>query len=67
MVWGSAGNEPGQFQTPTTIAIAPDNTLAISDRGNNRIQFFNKDGGFLGAIGEPGSGPATRRAIWRCS
>ena len=52
--WGSRGgggqhaNEnPGQFSTPHNIAIDRQNNVYVADRGNRRIQVFDRDGKFL--------------------
>ncbi len=46
-VFGSAGAEPGQFQRPRGIAIAPDGTLYVADTDNHRIQHLDQDGNQL--------------------
>src|SRR5579872_4112956 len=48
--WGSRGREPGQFNTPHNIAIDRQNNVYVADRGNNRIQVFDRDGAFLRMI-----------------
>lgn len=42
---GSAvkGKEPGQFNTPHTIATDKQGNVYVGDRGNNRIQVFDND------------------------
>jgi DNA-binding beta-propeller fold protein YncE len=45
--WGEPGNQPGQFNTPHSIAVdAPDN-IYVADRGNRRIQVFDTSGKFV--------------------
>ncbi len=44
LVFGTAGSEPGQFQRPRGIAIAPDGTLYVADTENHRIQHLDQDG-----------------------
>lgn len=51
LVFGSQGNDPGQFNAPRGIALAPDGSLYIADSRNHRIQHFSADGQFLGAWG----------------
>ena len=34
--WGSAGTGDGQFETPYGVAVAPNGTIYVSDRGNHR-------------------------------
>jgi DNA-binding beta-propeller fold protein YncE len=46
--WGSPGNGNGQFHLPHSIAITPDGTLYVADRGNKRIQIFTADGEYRG-------------------
>jgi sugar lactone lactonase YvrE len=48
--WGSAGNGPGQFHLPHSIAIDENNILYVADRENGRIEKFDLDGKFLGEI-----------------
>jgi hypothetical protein len=52
--WGSrntggqhANENPGQFNTPHNIAIDRQNNVYVADRGNRRIQVFDRDGKFL--------------------
>ena len=44
---GITGSEPGQFQSPRDIALAPDGTLYVADTSNNRIQHLSADGKVL--------------------
>jgi sugar lactone lactonase YvrE len=46
-VIGSTGTEPGQFQKPRDLALAPDGTLYVADTDNNRIQHLAADGSVL--------------------
>ncbi|HEX9018209.1 MAG TPA: hypothetical protein VF806_03430, partial [Anaerolineaceae bacterium] len=43
-VIGAAGNQPGQFNAPRGMAIAPDGSLYVADSRNNRIQHIAADG-----------------------
>ena len=46
------------FNFPTNLAVAPDQSLYISDGyGNARIHHFSASGELLSSWGEPGSGP----------
>jgi len=57
---GSPSNEHGKFNTPTTAAVAVDESahIFICDSDNNRIQSFEQDGTFRFAFGSgPGSAP----------
>src|ERR1700737_3254025 len=51
--WGSRGSggqhadeNPGQFNTPHNIGIDRQNNVYVADRGNRRIQVFDRDGKF---------------------
>ena len=44
---GAHANEnPGQFNTPHNIGIDRQNNVYVADRGNRRIQVFDRDGKF---------------------
>src|SRR5216684_5753649 len=45
--WGDRGKEPGQFNTPHSIATDAKGNVYAADRGNHRIQVFDGDGKFL--------------------
>src|ERR1700683_422980 len=45
--WGEPGSEPGQFNTPHSIAVDAQGNVYVADRGNRRIQVFDGDGKFL--------------------
>ena len=47
MSWGKAGNGPGEFNLPHSIAIDTNRLVYVADRGNNRIQVFDENGKFL--------------------
>ncbi|HEX7621503.1 MAG TPA: glycosyltransferase family 39 protein [Anaerolineales bacterium] len=47
LVFGSAGSEAGQFQSPRAIALASDGSLYVADSMNNRIQHLGSDGKVL--------------------
>jgi hypothetical protein len=51
--WGTRGvsgphadQNPGQFNTPHNIGIDRQNNVYVADRGNRRIQVFDRDGNF---------------------
>jgi sugar lactone lactonase YvrE/4-amino-4-deoxy-L-arabinose transferase-like glycosyltransferase len=46
-VIGTTGTQPGQFQNPRDVALAPDGSLYITDTSNNRIQHLAADGSVL--------------------
>lgn len=45
--WGEPGTSPGQFHTPHDIYIDRRQRVLVCDRENDRIQVFDRDGGFL--------------------
>src|SRR6185503_11033185 len=55
--WGTPGSGPGQFTRPIGIVIDENQTVYVTDSGNNRIQKFDSTGVFLGAWGREGSRP----------
>ena len=48
--WGSFGKGDGQFNIPHGLAIDSQETIYVADRQNNRIQLFDTNGNFKGAI-----------------
>jgi DNA-binding beta-propeller fold protein YncE len=48
--FGEPGTQPGQFDTPHSIASDANDNIYVADRGNFRIQVFDKDGKFLRAM-----------------
>jgi hypothetical protein len=48
--WGEPGSQPGQFNTPHSIAVDAEDHIYVADRGNRRIQVFDRDGTFLRQI-----------------
>jgi uncharacterized protein (TIGR03663 family) len=44
---GGPGNQPGQFNRPRKVVVAPDGTLYVADTENNRIQHLAADGSVL--------------------
>lgn len=45
--WGEPGSEPGQLNTPHSIAVDAQGNVYVADRGNRRIQVFDGDGKFV--------------------
>ena len=43
--WGDAGGSP--FRSPTCVELARDGVVYVCDRGNNRIQAFDRNGTLL--------------------
>ncbi len=54
--FGSTGQLPGQFRSPSSISLDSFGNLLIADTGNNRIQKFDPSGQFLLEFGTLGSG-----------
>ncbi|MBV8084487.1 MAG: hypothetical protein JO247_06690 [Chloroflexi bacterium] len=42
--WGSTGTEPGEFQIPHNVVVDRDENVFVTDRENNRLQVFDKNG-----------------------
>lgn len=45
--WGRPGSEPGEFSLPHNICWTARGSLAVCDRENHRVQFFDPDGAFV--------------------
>ncbi|KAJ3605970.1 hypothetical protein NHX12_028013 [Muraenolepis orangiensis] len=41
---GCKGNLPGMFNLPVSICVAPQGEVLVADRGNYRVQIFNRKG-----------------------
>ena len=54
--WGSYGAGPGQFSSPTGIAVDNSGAVFVADTGNQRIQKFDGNGAFLCEWGAAGTG-----------
>jgi len=50
MSWGGPGSQPGQLNTPHSIAVDAEGKIYVADRGNRRIQVFDGDGKVLRQI-----------------
>jgi DNA-binding beta-propeller fold protein YncE len=59
--WGEPGDQPGQFNTPHSIAVDAQGNVYVADRGNRRIQVFDGDGKFLRQITVDVPAPADAR------
>jgi sugar lactone lactonase YvrE len=45
--WGRLGSGPGEFKTPHALAFDAQGRLYVADRGNNRVQIFDRDFKFV--------------------
>jgi len=54
--FGTEGDEPGQFSSPTGIAVGPDGAIYVADYNQDRIQKFSNGGEFLLSWGSSGQG-----------
>jgi hypothetical protein len=53
--WGSKGTEPGQFDTPHSLATDSQGNVYVADLGNKRIQVFDNNGTFKTQIAHVGA------------
>jgi peptidylamidoglycolate lyase len=51
--WGGRGSAPGQFDTPHGIAIDAEQNIYVADRGNARLQVFDRKGVYLREFSGP--------------
>ncbi len=54
--WGSLGYKHGYFRWPTGVALAPGGRVYVCDSSNYRIQYFTRNGSYLGYWGGAGYG-----------
>jgi len=59
MRFGGRGSEPGEFNNPTNLTLADDDTLYVVDTINFRVQQFSLEGEFIREFGEAGAVPGT--------
>ena len=45
--WGTSGQNEGQFNRPSGVAIDSDGDIYVSDWGNERVQVLDPDGRFI--------------------
>jgi sugar lactone lactonase YvrE len=48
---------PGDFSSPTNVAVDKDGNLFVTDTLNDRVEVFDADGVFIRAFGKNGDGP----------
>lgn len=53
---GKRGTGPGEFNLPRDVAVGKDGRLYVVDGGNFRVQYFDRDGKYLGSWGKVGKG-----------
>jgi DNA-binding beta-propeller fold protein YncE len=58
--WGRRGDGRGEFSNPTSVAVLRTASgiveVYVADTGNHRVQVFDQNGQFRGALGGQGSG-----------
>lgn len=55
--FGETGSGPGQFNSPSFVAIDPtSHSVVVSDTGNSRVQIFDAKGNYLSEFGAAGTG-----------
>jgi DNA-binding beta-propeller fold protein YncE len=54
MKFGKSGTGNGEFNTPLELAIDSSDNIFVVDQGNNRVQVFNRDGGYITQFGNQG-------------
>jgi tripartite motif-containing protein 71 len=52
--WGTYGDDNGEFNCPTGVAVAPNGAVYVADKFNHRVQYFTATGSFLGKWGKFG-------------
>jgi len=53
---GSPGTEPGNLNTPVSLAIDAGGRVYVGDSSTHRVEVFGADGAHIRTIGEPGTG-----------
>jgi DNA-binding beta-propeller fold protein YncE len=47
MEFGQSGAGDGEFNRPTDVTVDSDGDIYVCDRGNNRVQLFNEEAGYV--------------------
>jgi DNA-binding beta-propeller fold protein YncE/tetratricopeptide (TPR) repeat protein len=55
--WGRKGDQPGEFRSPSGIALDAQGNVYVADTDNARIQVFTSKGKVLRTFGSKGAGP----------
>ena len=55
--FGKHGSDKGDFNKPTGVTVSREGIIYVADSGNQRIQYFNQNGDFMGSCGEGMSQP----------
>lgn len=50
--WGTSGGGRGEFITPHSVIVTRDGRVVVTDRDNNRVQVFSREGEFLDEWGD---------------
>ena len=53
--FGKQGSTAGMLRHPWGVAVNERNEIAVTDKGNNRVQLFNSDGTYLRSFGTKGN------------
>ena len=59
--WGEPGTAPGQFNLVHNVACDDEGWVYVADRENHRVQVFDSNGKYPGAVEQPDA------PLWPCS
>lgn len=61
--WGTRGSLPSQFESPWGLVVSLDQLrVYVIDQGNNRIQWFDRNGEYISSVGVGGFGAGSFNA-----